>query len=74
METLEFLRKYNIKRWTLAFEGLGFMESIKQGEVTVEAATLQIAKTKAKQILTIYQNIFSVGDKIKFSVIKKESI
>lgn len=66
--------KYNVKHWTLAFSGVGFMGTIKQGEICVDAATLQRAREKARTLLCVYHKIFNIGDKIKLTVKNKENI
>lgn len=66
--------KYTLKTWTLEYSGLGFMCSEIRGTISVDAATIQQAKTKATQQLTIYLQIFSIGDKIKFRTISKKEI
>lgn len=66
--------KHTLKTYKLYFEGLSFMGSIKTGEISVDAADIQRARAKARQILTIYQRIFAIGDKIKFKVISKKEV
>lgn len=66
--------KYLPKRWTLAYYGLGFMGSFVEGQIVVDAATIQQARAKATQQLTIYLNIFSIGSKIKYKTIEKKDI
>lgn len=66
--------KYLPKRWKLAYSGLGFMGSFIDGQIVVDAATIQQARTKATQQLTIYLKIFSIGSKIKYKTIEKTDI
>lgn len=66
--------KYSVKHWTLAFSGVNFMGTIKQGEICVDAATLQIAREKARTLLCVYHRFFNIGDKIKLTVKNKENI
>lgn len=66
--------KYSVKHWTLEYSGLGFMGTIKQGEICVDSATLQGAREKARNLLCVYHKIFSIGDKIKLTVKNKENI
>ena len=65
---------YNLKTWTLEYSGLGFMGSEIRGTLSVDASTIQQARTKATQQLTIYLRIFSIGDKIRFKTISKKDV
>lgn len=60
------------KARNLEYSGLGFMGSEIRGTLSVDAATIQQARTKATQQLTIYLRIFSMGDKIRFKTISKK--
>jgi hypothetical protein len=66
--------KYTLKTWTLEYSGLGFMGSEIRGTLSVDASTIQQARTKATQQLTIYLRLFSVGDKIRFRTISKKEL
>lgn len=69
-----FKMKYTLKTWTLEYSGLGFMGSEIRGTLSVDASTIQQARTKATQQLTIYLRIFSISDKIKFKTVNKKEI